>query len=255
MRLVSWNINGLRAAVRKGFVDFVREERPDVLLLQEIRVMEDQVPPEVEGLEDYRCWWFPAERPGYSGVGMMSLLEPRALDRGFGHEAFAIEGRTLVADFGDVLILNGYFPNGGKGPERLAYKLDYYEKVLDWVRARAAEGRSVIVTGDLNTAHMERDLARPRQNRKKSGFMDCEREWLDRYLDRDLVDSFRLFEEGEGHYSWWSQRGGARERNVGWRLDYFLVTPDLVSRVESSEILPEVRGSDHCPVRLVLGSS
>jgi exodeoxyribonuclease-3 len=252
MRLVSWNVNGLRACVKKGFLDFVAQDAPDVLCLQETRLKLTQVPPEVTGLDDYTAWWHPADRAGYSGVGLLSKAPPVSVETGFGLERFSVEGRTLVADYGAFLLVNGYFPNGGKGPERLAYKLDYYTALLDWVKARQAEGRSVVVTGDLNTAHEERDLARPKQNRKTSGFMDCEREWLDHYRDAGLVDTFRLFEQDTGHYTWWSQRFGVREKNVGWRIDYFWVTADLVPKVNSATILPHIMGSDHCPIDLVL---
>ena len=252
MRIVSWNVNGLRACVKKGLLDFVAEDAPDILCLQETRLKLEQVPAAVHELEGYSSWWHPAERPGYSGVGMLSRVEPVTVSLGFGVKRFSDEGRTLVADFGSFLLVNGYFPNGGKGPERLAYKLDYYEALLDWVGERRAEGRSVVVTGDLNTAHMERDLARPKQNRKVSGFMDCERDWMDRYADSGLVDTFRLFEEGGGHYTWWSQRFGVRERNVGWRIDYFLVSEDLAPRVSGASILSNVMGSDHCPIVLEL---
>ncbi len=255
MRIVSWNVNGLRACVKKGLLDFVAQDAPDILCLQETRLKVEQVPPAVHELEGYSSWWHPAVRPGYSGVGMLSRVEPVSVSLGFGEERFSDEGRTLVADFGSFLLVNGYFPNGGKGPERLAYKLDYYEALLDWVEQRRAEGRSVVITGDLNTAHMERDLARPKQNRKVSGFMDCEREWMDRYTGSGLVDTFRLFEEDNGHYTWWSQRFGVRERNVGWRIDYFLVSEDLKPRVSGASILPDVMGSDHCPIVLELDES
>ncbi len=252
MRLVSWNVNGLRACVKKGFLEFVSQDAPDVLCLQETRLKLEQVPPEVTDLAGHAAWWHPADRAGYSGVGLLSRPSPASVERGFGLERFSVEGRTLVADYGAFLLVNGYFPNGGKGPERLAYKLDYYAALLEWVKARQAEGRSVVITGDLNTAHEERDLARPKQNRRNTGFMDCEREWLDHYRDAGLVDTFRLFEEDTGHYTWWSQRFGVREKNIGWRIDYFWVTADLVPKVKSASILPHIMGSDHCPIDLVL---
>ncbi len=252
MRLVSWNVNGLRACVKKGFLDVVAQEAPDVLCLQETRLKVEQVPPQVTDLSGYNAWWHPAQRAGYSGVGLLSKASPVSVEQGFGHERFTAEGRTQVADYGAFLLVNGYFPNGGKGPERLAYKLDYYAALLDWVKARRSEGRSVVITGDLNTAHEERDLARPKQNRKTSGFMDCEREWLDHYRNAGLVDTFRLFEEDTGHYTWWSQRFGVREKNIGWRIDSFWVTDDLVPAVKSAAILPQIMGSDHCPIDLVL---
>jgi exodeoxyribonuclease-3 len=252
MRLVSWNVNGLRAALRKGFTDILERDPPDVICLQETKLQAHQLPPELADRPGWRAWWSHAKRPGYSGVAVLSRREPLSVKEGFCGR-YVDEGRTLVADFGDFLLFNGYFPNGGQGPDRLKYKLAYYADALQWVQERRAEGREVIITGDLNTAHMERDLARPQQNRNTSGFMDIEREWLSRLLEEgELADSFRLFVEEGGHYSWWSYRAGARARNIGWRLDYFLVTAGLLPGVRASTILNKVTGSDHCPVALEL---
>jgi len=253
MRLVSWNVNGLRAAVKKGFLDYATRDTADVICLQETKLQAPQIPKPIADMPDHDAWWSHAERPGYSGVAMLTRRPPASVTEGFAEGRFVSEGRTLVADYGDFLLLAGYFPNGGQGPERLQYKLDYYEAVLAWVQARHAEGRAVVITGDLNTAHAERDLARPQANRNTSGFMDIEREMFSRLLDDGgLVDTFRLFTEESGHYSWWSYRAGARQRNVGWRLDYFLVSQALASKVTSATILKSVAGSDHCPVALEL---
>lgn len=252
MRLVSWNVNGLRAVEKKGFKDWLFEDQPDVLALQETKLQANQIPEGLNPPEGYQAWWSFAERKGYSGVALFSRLPVREVREHFDAPRYAAEGRTLVAEFDDFTFVGGYFPNGGQGPERLEYKLDYYADLLKFVEKRQAEGRPVIITGDLNTSHQEIDLARPDANRKNSGFMDIEREWLDRYIEAGLVDTFRMFEPGGEHYSWWSARGGARERNVGWRLDYFLVTEDLRERVVGAAIHPEVMGSDHCPVSLTL---
>jgi len=255
MRLISWNVNGLRAAMKKGFLDYATREPADVICLQETKLQAPQIPAGITDMPDHQSWWSHAERPGYSGVAMLarSARAPAAVTEGFAEGRFTSEGRTLVADYGDFLLLAGYFPNGGQGPERLQYKLEYYEAVIDWVKARHAEGRRVVITGDLNTAHAERDLARPQANRNTSGFMDVERAMFSRLLSEGgLVDSFRLFTEEGGHYSWWSYRARARQRNVGWRLDYFLVSQDLVPKVTGASILKNVTGSDHCPVALEL---
>lgn len=247
MRLVSWNVNGLRSALKKGFLDWLAQEPADVVCLQETR-LDGQIPPELAGLEGWQVSWSHAQQKGYSGVALLSR-RPVAVQVGFGVPRYDAEGRTLIADLGGAWLVNGYFPNGGQGPERVAFKLDYYRDLLTWIQA---QDRPVIVTGDLNTAHQERDLARPKENRNTSGFMDIERAWLDRYAEAGLVDTFRLFEPSGGHYSWWSQRGGARERNVGWRLDYFWVSEALRPQVRQAAIHPEVLGSDHCPVSLEL---
>ncbi|MCB9763667.1 MAG: exodeoxyribonuclease III [Alphaproteobacteria bacterium] len=252
MRLVSWNVNGLRAALHKGFTDWLDADHADVICLQETKLQEHQIPDEVNPPPGCEAWWSFAEQAGYSGVALFSRVPVREVREGFGHSRYDAEGRTLVAEFDGFTLINGYFPNGGQGDDRLAFKLDYYRDLLAFVNGLRAKGRAVVITGDLNTSHMERDIARPDANRTKSGFMDIERAWLDTYMDNGLVDTFRMFEEGGGHYSWWSMRGGARKRNVGWRLDYFLVTQDLRDRVVSAEIHTTVMGSDHCPVSLEL---
>lgn len=251
VRLVSWNVNGIRAAVRKGAVDSLRALNADLICLQETRATPDQIPDELAALEGYTWTWNPAVKKGYSGTAIGTRVDATTTP-GLGWQRYEDEGRTTVTRHPAFTLVNGYFPNGGKGPERLAFKLDYYADLLAWICRERANGRPVIVTGDLNTSHTELDLARPAPNRKKSGFMDIERVWLDRYLSAGFVDAFRLFESEGGHYTWWSNRGGARERNVGWRLDYFLVTQDLSERVRACTHHIDVTGSDHCPVSLDL---
>ena len=254
MRLVSWNVNGLRACIRKGFVDWAMEARPELLCLQETRLGDD-IPKELAPLEEHYALHFNhAERKGYSGVGTFVRrdLGDTTTEAGFGVQAYLDEGRTLVTDLGPFVVVNGYFPNGGKGPERLQFKLDYYADLLAWSCRMRGAGKKLIITGDWNTSHTEIDLARPKSNHKNSGFMPIERQWLDRFARAGFVDTFRLFNQDGGHYSWWSKRGGARQRNVGWRLDYFWVTQDVVPQVQAAAIHPDVLGSDHCPVSVDL---
>ncbi|MED5374530.1 MAG: exodeoxyribonuclease III [Myxococcota bacterium] len=248
MKFVSWNVNGLRACARKGFVESIRALDADVVLLQETRLQPGQEPKELDQLSEYGWHWHHAERKGYSGVAVLSRVPLDHVEAGFGHERYSVEGRTQVVSIGKLRVIGGYFPNGGKGPERLAYKLDYYRDLLARIEQLHSEGLQVLVTGDMNTSHKEIDLARPKDNRKKSGFMDIERKWMDRYAEAGLVDTFRLFHPEPERYSWWSNRGGARERNVGWRLDYFWASQGLQPHISDAEIHDQVLGSDHCPV-------
>ena len=252
MRLVSWNVNGLRACVRKGFVDWALAVRPDVICLQETRLSTGQEPEALDALEGYELIWHNAEKKGYSGVAVFSRVPIVDVKYDFG-ERYAAEGRTLLVELeGGVTIINGYFPNGSASPERLEFKLDYYADLLAHCCLLRGRGKRIAITGDLNTSHTELDLARPKNNKRNSGFMPIERAWIDRYVAAGFVDTFRMFESEGGHYSWWTNRAGARERNVGWRLDYWLVSEDLRDHVRGAGIQPDVMGSDHCPVSLEL---
>jgi len=255
VKLVTWNVNGIRACTKKGFLSWFQEEDADFVCLQEVKALEEQVDPAVLAPEGYSVTWNAAEKKGYSGVATYSRHEPVKSWRGLGIERFDREGRLIATDLGAFVLFNIYFPKGTIGTPRMEYKLSFYESLLSHLTALRREGRSVIVCGDWNTAHREIDLARPAQNRKTSGFLDEEREWIDRYLAAGYVDAFRDHEEGDGHYSWWSYRAGARGRNVGWRLDYFLVSEDLRHSVDAAFIRRDVEGSDHCPVGIELDIS
>lgn len=263
LRLLSWNVNGLRAALGKGFLDWLRVDLPDLVALQETRARPEQLPGHLErDLEElgYRQVWHPAQRPGYSGTAILSRLDGElfaglgALDPAL--SSWDSEGRVCAWRRDKLLLLGVYFPNGTSGDERLAYKLDFYEMFLAFCRERHAAGDQLIICGDVNTAHREIDLARPKENRGTSGFLPVECAWLDRFTGAEgpgLLDSFRQLHPDEaGRYSWWSQRGGARARNVGWRLDYFFLSRGLLPALRKAEILDQVAGSDHCPVELVL---
>ncbi len=254
VRLFTWNVNGLRACVRKGFMDWLKKERPDILSLNEVRALPEQLPPEAREPDEYHAVWNPAERKGYSGTGLLSREAPRDVRLGgLGDPALDREGRLIVSDHGDFVLYTVYFPNGGNDLSRVPYKLAFSEAVLQDAERRRAEGRSVIICGDVNTAHEEIDLANPASNRKNTGFLPEERAWISRLIDHGWVDVFRQAHPGEGgHYTWWSNRRGVRERNIGWRIDYFFVTPDLQESVTAVRHHPKVMGSDHCPVELVL---
>lgn len=254
MRVISWNVNGLRACVKKGLLDFLDESEADVVCVQETRATSEQLPKEITSLSDWSFHLFPADpehKKGYSGVGMFSRREPDNVFTDVLGAEFDCEGRFLVAQFGDMSIASIYFPNGS-GPDRsnsrVDYKLRFYKVAEDYLSKLAKNG-PVIVTGDFNTAHKEIDLARPKTNEDTSGFLPIEREEIDRWLERGWVDSFRHIQgDALDHYTWWRQWGGARENNVGWRIDYIFTSPDATTRVRDAFILPDVVGSDHCPV-------
>ncbi|PKN28004.1 MAG: exodeoxyribonuclease III [Deltaproteobacteria bacterium HGW-Deltaproteobacteria-22] len=253
MQWLTWNVNGIRAVHKKGFLDFFQRVAPDVLCIQETKAQPDQVPGEMSDIPGYGFHMHSAQRKGYSGVATWTRQVPQEVREGVGAAEFDAEGRVLVTRHEDIYLYNIYFPNGSGGPERLEYKKNFYFHLRDVFARHMAAGEPLVVCGDFNTAHEPIDLARPRENEKNSGFMPVEREWLDTYFALGLVDIFRQLHPGEpGHYSWWDYRFSARDRNIGWRIDYFMISPDLVDRVEDCRILPEVTGSDHCPVLLAL---
>lgn len=250
--LFSWNVNGLRAVFKKGFAGWLDKASPDILCLQETKARPEQVEGELSTIGGYRHYFNSARKPGYSGVALFSKKEPVSVELTFGDVRFDGEGRVLQADYGHFLLFNVYFPNGKASDERLRYKMDFYGSFLERMRLLLKAGRKVVVCGDVNTAHREIDLARPQENSKVSGFLPREREWIDRLLEVGFVDTFRMFEAGPGHYTWWDQISRARERNVGWRIDYFYVSRGLEKSVARAWIMPEVLGSDHCPIGLEL---
>lgn len=253
LELYSWNVNGVRAALRKGFLDWLNETRPDVLCIQETKAHPEQLDAELVRPEGYHAYWSSAERKGYSGVALFSKQEPTSVELGLGIEEYDIEGRTIVADYDDFVLIAAYFPNGGRDLSRVPFKMAYKKAFLDYCNRLRDAGRSVVFCGDVNTAHQEIDLARPKQNEKSTGFLPEERAWIDEVVSQGYVDTFRsLHPDAEDAYSWWAYWGKARERNVGWRIDYFFVTPDLQERIWAAEIHADVMGSDHCPVSLTL---
>ena len=252
MRLISWNVNGIRAAVKKGFLDYLEKEQPDILCIQESKAHKEQLSSDILEDHGYYAYWHSGIKKGYSGVATFCKKEPLFVQGGLGIKKYDDEGRVLITEHDDFLLYNIYFPNGQKDDTRLNYKLDFYDDLLPIINEQVESGNNVIVTGDWNTAHNSIDLARPKQNIKTSGFMPIEREKLDIYVSEGWVDTFRLFHEEPERYSWWTYRFGARERNVGWRIDYFFVNQDMVELCSDSDIHHDIYGSDHCPVSLDL---
>jgi len=248
MRLISWNVNGIRAVSRKGALDWFLDERPDILCIQETKARREQVPREFREIKGYHLYMSTPERKGYSGVALYTITEPRSVSYELGMEKFDREGRVIMADYGDFILLNVYFPNGKASPDRLRYKMDFYSHFLAHMDGLRKDGRNVVICGDVNTAHRKIDLARPGPNSKVSGFLPVEREWIDELLSHGFADTFRMFHSEPDNYSWWDYKSRARERNVGWRIDYFFVDTELSKRVTSAFILADVIGSDHCPV-------
>lgn len=267
MRIVSWNVNGIRAWAKRDGLDWLADCRPDVLCLQETKALEEQLPREarerIAGL-GYHATWHSAARAGYSGVATFSLEKPAFVTKGVPFERD--EGRVVITEHDAFTLYNVYFPNGrqredGPDPERLAFKLEFYERLLEQVEEEKEHGKNLVIAGDWNTAHTAIDLARPDENEGTTGFLPVEREALQRYVSAGFVDTFRYFHPASDYegvdprkrpYSWWTYRAGARDRNVGWRIDYHFVNEEFVRKVRGAEIWSEVQGSDHAPVVLDL---
>jgi len=251
VRIVSWNVNGLRACARKGFGGWLGRVRAEIVGLQEVRALPEQLPPTLRAPRRWHAYFTPAQRLGYSGVGLFSRRAADRVDTSLDEARFDAEGRVQIARFGRLVVVNGYFPKGSgtdRDNSRVPYKMDFYRALFERLERIRRSGRRVLVMGDFNTAHRPIDLARPKQNTKTSGFLPEERAELDRWIDAGWVDTFRHFEPGGGHYTWWSQRFGVRAKNIGWRIDYVLASPAAMRHVRGAFIQPNVTGSDHCPV-------
>lgn len=253
IKITTWNINGFRAMYGKGFRPWLEECRSDIVCLQEIKVQVPQLKPDQLDYPNYpSIFWNSAEKPGYSGVATFCRETPMFHQNGLDKDEYDSEGRVCITKYPNFSLFNVYFPNGQRGQDRVDYKLSFYEHLLGHVNALRASGEEVIITGDFNTAHKEIDLARPKENAKISGFLPIEREMVDKYLDSGLIDAFRYIHPEKIQYTWWNYVTGSRSRNVGWRIDYFLITPGLLDLVDDVIIHDDVLGSDHCPVSLIL---
>lgn len=248
-KLISWNVNGLRACVGKGFMDYMKEADADIFCIQESKLQEGQIELELPG---YHQYWNYAEKKGYSGTALFSKEEPICVAYGLGLEEHDREGRVITAEFPGYYVVTCYTPNSQEGLARLSYRMEWEDAFRNYL-IRLDQAKPVIFCGDLNVAHQEIDLANPKSNRRNPGFTDEERSCMTRLLDSGFVDSFRfLFPDKTGAYSWWSYRGRAREKNVGWRIDYFIVSERLAEKILDATIHPDVTGSDHCPVSVEL---
>ena len=247
-RILSWNVNGLRAIHKKGFLEWLLRNGPDILCVQETKSREDQIPSQVKDALGYHTYFSSGLKKGYAGVGLFTRKKPLSVKFSLEIDGFDDERRIIVADYGSFILFNVYFPNGKASKERLEYKLRFYDIFLEHMDHLLADGRRVVICGDVNTAHTELDIARPKQNEKISGFLPMERAWMDKFVSHGFLDTFRIFNKKGGNYSWWDLKTRARERNVGWRIDYFFVSDNLKDRIKSAFIMTEVLGSDHCPV-------
>ena len=250
VRILSWNVNGLRSCASKGFARVLARSQAEIVGLQEVRARPEQLPAALREPPRWHAAFHAAQRPGYSGVALYARRPPDSVETRLGIPEFDREGRLQLARFGRLMVANVYFPNGNgkeRDNSRVPFKLEFYRALFEALERLRRSGRRVLVMGDFNTAHREIDLARPKENRETSGFLPEERAELDRWLARGWIDTFRRFEPGEGRYSWWSQRFGVRARNVGWRLDYVLASPAAMRFVRAGFLQPEVMGSDHCP--------
>ncbi|AJA48237.1 exodeoxyribonuclease [Clostridium pasteurianum DSM 525 = ATCC 6013] len=252
MKIYSWNVNGLRAVSKKGFFEFVSYENPDILCIQETKLQLETLSEELKNIKEYYSYFSFAERKGYSGVATYTKKKPVSIKHGIGIEKFDKEGRILITEFNEFILFNIYFPNGQKDEERLNYKLEFYDALFEYLDKLKIEDKKIIICGDYNIAHREIDIKNAKANEKISGFLPIERKLIDKFISKGYVDTFRSIHREEIKYSWWSYRFKARERNAGWRIDYFLVTENLLENVKEADILNDVMGSDHCPVSILL---
>ena len=252
IKLISWNVNGIRAIAKKGFHDWIKEANPDILCLQETKAWKEQLQDSLININEYTSYFSEASRKGYSGTAIYTKEKPIEVKYGIGIEEFDSEGRFLIAEYKEFILFNIYFPNGKARKERLEYKMNFYEAFQKYAVDLAKQGKNIIVCGDVNTAHKEIDLARPKPNSKVSGFLPMEREWIDRFLAAGFIDTLRMFNDKPEVYTWWDMITRARERNVGWRIDYFFISESLRKNITNAYTLPNVMGSDHCPIGIDL---
>jgi exodeoxyribonuclease-3 len=251
-KILCWNVNGIRAAQRHGLLEWLYRQSLDILCLQETKAHPEQLDRDLQEPHGYLAYWNYPERKGYSGVANFTTEKPLRVQNDFNVQDFDIEGRVIISEYPQFILFNVYFPNGKKDESRLKYKMDFYEVFFNFVEPLRQKGEKLIICGDFNTAHKEIDLARPKENENISGFLPVERAWMDKLVAHGYVDTFRHFNKEPNQYTWWDLKSRARERNVGWRIDYFFVTENLLGSVSKAFIMPEVMGSDHCPIGIIL---
>jgi exodeoxyribonuclease-3 len=245
--VISWNVNGIRSVERKGFLPWLEACGADIVCVQETKIQPEQLSPELASAGGYTSYWYSAVKKGYSSVGAYCREKPLSVSL-MGIQRFDKEGRFQALEFKDFTVINAYFPNSQEAGARLDYKIDFCDSLLALAEGLVKKGKNLLICGDYNIAHTAIDLARPKQNEQNAGYLPEERAWMDKFLSSGYVDTFRIFTQNPGHYSWWSYRGGARARNVGWRIDYHCVNEAFGAKVVGAEILKDVEGSDHCPV-------
>ncbi len=251
-KVYSYNVNGIRAAMNKGFDNWLHEAQPDVLCLQETKAKPEQIDTAIFDRLGYRHYWFSAEKPGYSGVAIFSKDKPDQITYGMGIDQFDVEGRMIRADFGDISVLSVYFPSGTTGDVRQAIKMVFLDDFLQYVENLRKERPNLIISGDYNIAHTNIDINFPERHQNMSGFLPEERSWVDNFLAHGYADTFRMFHKEPNQYSWWSYRSQARAKGLGWRIDYHIVTAALMQRVKDASILQQVVHSDHCPITVTV---
>lgn len=253
MKIVTYNVNGIRAALKKDWLGWLKNENPDVICLQEIKATLSQVP-EVYLLEEmgYEHYWYPAQRKGYSGTAIFTRKSPIHVEYGVGHEDYDFEGRTIRVDFDDVSVMSVYFPSGTTGDIRQDFKYRFLDDFQSYIDQLKQEKPNLVICGDFNICHRAIDIHNPKSNANSSGFLPEEREWMENFVNSGFIDTFRHFNPDPHHYTWWSYRAGARQRNLGWRIDYNMASLPLAERIKEARILPDAVHSDHCPVVLTL---
>lgn len=252
IRIFCWNVNGIRAIWKKDFPKWFKKTAPDILCLQETKAQAEQLDEEVIKFGGYVSEFFSAEKKGYSGVATYSKTPPVSVKKGFGNPLFDSEGRVIESEYKDFVLYNVYFPNGGRGPERVKYKLDFYNELFFNIEKKRKKQKNIIICGDYNTAHKEIDLARPKENVTNSGFLPEERAWIDTIVNLGYIDIFREYNQKPAQYTYWDVFTGARARNVGWRIDYFFISKEMRKYVIDTKIHSKIMGSDHCPIELVV---
>ncbi len=252
MKITSYNVNGIRAAINKGLIDWIKEDQSDIYCFQETKAQELDIPSHLFAEIGYHTYWFCAEKKGYSGVGIISKVPAQSVKYGDGIAQSDVEGRTIHADFERFKLINTYFPSGSSGDERQEFKMQFLEEYLTWLRPFLKTNQNIIIAGDYNICHKAIDIHDPISNKNSSGFLPEEREWMDRFFDSGMIDTFRYINPHPHQYSWWSYRANARNNNKGWRIDYINISDSLRTNIKDAMIHPEAKHSDHCPVSIEL---
>jgi exodeoxyribonuclease-3 len=252
VKIISYNVNGIRAAMNKGFIDWLVSENPDIIGLQEVKADLSQINPAIFEDLGYEIYWYPAVKKGYSGVAILTKIKPKSIKYGMGFSKYDDEGRMLQANFEDFSFISAYFPSGTTGDVRQGFKYEFLDDVSGYMQDLRKENPKLILSGDYNICHKAIDIHNPVSNKKSSGFLPEERAWMDKFTESGFIDSFRYFNPDPHHYTWWSYRAGSRSKNLGWRIDYHMVTNELQDKLKSSVILPNAIHSDHCPIVLEL---